>query len=576
MNRTNEPPQTAAVGLAQATPRMDVLSPASGTGPRPPDFSALLRMAETNVASSEAARNVRRALACFRAVAQAHGFAPLLTELAILNDELLHLALEAGETRIEIAALEETQALDERLQFVSVLASYLQFGTSDSLLRAWRQATAQVVDVDKRAIVGEMDAYQQAFIWDRISAQDVQQAPANAHGWDGEIVLGTVEDDQDSKGLVTVGLPMAYSLGAETIRHIQNRDPRTDEARKIAHHLIQRFLSAAKAELTAAQTALLSDSVLLIVPFARPWLFGDEVEDRPGGGVFMLCRVLPHALELHTRLRSVTQDINWFLFRAAVLEAQQQRYSTREIDLTQFSHMVSRHLRAAASQTFVALELAKAQKPQDAALLQALGTAEGTTRRLEQIGEIARKTVLIRSGREVPYQLTGEVQSPEQFRQLFTATVDAVMRDARTFGLREDWRRKRADDVTHHLEAHFPPGAQLVTDERYLNLVLYEIYRNALEHGGFDRDHKSIDSILHVEAGHLYVRVSNPMTAAGRKALAEMLRRRRLLLGLTQIELLAQAYGLPLPKFDVGEDAVSVTCVVGLLHRAGPARRALV
>jgi len=551
MALANDPPPTGDPRMAQATRRLDLLSPAGDTGrPRPPDFTALLKMADIGAVSSEAAHTVRESLACFRSVAQAHGFSALLTELAILNDELLHLALEPGEHGVEIASVDPSEELDDRLQFVSVLASYLQFGTNDCLLRAWRQATAQVVDVDQRAIVGEMDAYQQAFIWDRISAHDVACAPANEQGWDGEIALGTVEDDQDLSRFVTVGLPMAYSLGADTIQRIQKRDSRTDEARKIVHHLIARFLSAAKAELDETSIAALSNSVLFIVPFARPWLFGDEVEDRPGGGVFMLCSVEPHPFDLQARLRSVTQDINWFLFRAAVLEAQQQRYSTRETDLTQFSHMVSRHLRTATSQAFVAFTVAEQQPVKDVELLKALATVERTTQR-----------------REVPYRMTDPARPAPDFVKLFGSTVDKVLAEATQYGLREEWRRERSRNVTNHTELQLDMAVQVRTDVHYLDLLLYELYRNALEHGAFSDQHKRIDTVLFTQDDKILVRVSNPLDAASCVSLTELLRRRRLVLGLTQIELLARTYALDLPKFNVADDAVAVTCVVGLLHR---------
>lgn len=566
---------------AKVCSRADFLDGVDDRLSQPPDFMRILEAADRKSPSADSAEFVRRSLECFRLVADQQGLSPLLTELAIFDDELLQLSLEPRGSRIETSAGESSTSLPV-LQFVSVLASYSEFGQDDRLMRAWHRATARVVSEERRAIVGEMDTYRFAFIWHQVGPNDEAAArrepPSPDEGISIEMVC--VPDPQHASQSVTVGLPTSYSFGDETIKQIIERHrlrltklAPTDQPQRAAYKLIIHFLVAAAHELDESRTHALRNCLLLIVPFTRPWLYGrpdprdpDALGDKPGGGVFMLFAAPQcSSEELESKLRKVAVGVNWFLFRAAMLEAQYTRFSTRESDLSEFCHLIARPLRIAANDAHKAHTIARKKLAGDEKLLELLACAKQSTERLETVGKIARKAVLIRSARETPYQLDTLFE-----KDRLQAVIEHALRDAKSIGIRDEMRRAQAQNIDHVLSWQPDDAWMIRTTEHYLDMLLYEVFRNALEHGQFDTARNKIESIVFVDRSYMLMSTSNPLTNhRAQAAVRDMFRRKRLLLGLTQIELLARTHSVPLPQFEVVGDSVVVTYVLGSSYRNG-------
>jgi hypothetical protein len=582
--------------MAEGCLRNDFLCMPSGIELRVPDFTRLLDDAVISAGPAETvtpkrtredvARSASDDLEAFRLIASGYGFTPIMVELAIFNDELLQIAFDPTER----LAPTHTGGLPE-LKFLSVSASYEEFRESPTLLRAWHRASHLVVDQDKESTVGEKHTYDYAYLWDHLSSQEIKCASAD---------IGRFARQPEPTGIVIVdGLanvmpPISYPLGVEAIRrliehwgaaksgkarlaHPPNRAPQS-----IVHNLLSYFAAASFYEKSDPVQSILAKTVLLVVPFTRPWLFrmedpskqtDEEPTSRPGGGVFMLLKVDDDLMAtdnlLETSLRGLSSAIDYVVFQASMLEAQQQRFMTREVDLSLFGHTISAQLREAETDCSRAVVEAKEKLSGDSTVMKYMNNAYASVQRLERVSETARTAVLMRSGRAAPFSFSSPAVSFTDFQLDFSRRCHSAMVIARG-SINDPTRLRAIRDVTYEPIQWPQDGPWLVkTNSEYLSMLINELMRNALVHGNFN-DRRQIevkvkleDKYMHNDK-YIYLEMRNPiqLTPTERQNLDSMLSRKSLSLGITQIEILARTYRIPLPCFEALDTDFSVRCVV--------------
>jgi len=587
--------------MAEGCLRSDFLCMSAGTELRVPNFARLLDDAVISARSTEdaeivastrsredVARSALDDLEAFRSIAAGYGFTPIMVELAIFNDELLQIAMDPSDRVVS----NHSGGSSDLPEFLSVSASYEDFTENSALLRAWHRASRLVVERDKESTVGEKRTYDYAYLWDYLAPQEIKSASADARRFEGqqEPSAAFVID-----GLANVMPPVSYSLGTEAIRRIKedfsiakSRTARLDEVlkrepRRILHNLMTYFAAAAYYEKSDAVIFALAKTILLVVPFTRPWLF--RMEDpskhkeepptsRPGGGVFMILKVdeelMANKHSLEASLTRLSSALDYVVFQAGMLEAQQQRFMTRETDLSLFGHTISGQLRQATTDCSRAVFEASKSLGGDSRVMTYINSVYQSVLRLEQVSEIARTVVLMRSGRAAPTRFSSRAVFADFESEVVTCCRMALA-NARE-GISDPARKLAVQNVTYEPLQWPKEAPSLVkTDDKYLTMLINELMRNAVRHGDFD-DRQQIEFQFTCKDKYVHLEVRNPIRidAKTRQTLNNMLSRKSLSLGITQIEILARTYGLPLPCFSVLTKDFSVECVVAEKIMTGP------
>jgi hypothetical protein len=557
------------------------------------------------------ARQMALDLSCFRRLAKLVGFPPLLVELALIDDESLERSRHPKEGHVSewsdyTAALQpdETPQSDEHPEFVSVLAAYDEFAEDDRLLRAWHRATSRVVKEEGWSIVGTPESYQYVYLWDQVPkgvtqsrSTPPQQKPSNFV--ERSDFVSTNPGDREA--MARIGLPVFYFFGKVTTSDlIEDRHRPVDRPPRIARQLLAHLLDSTVEEFGDLEAQFLDGALLMIIPFTRPRFYGSpgldpehpqatqrstRRGDRPGGAVFLLCSIeearddysqslIPdQETELDRRVRRFAIAIWWLLFQSAMLEARQERDDTREADLAQYSHLIAKSLRQVTTHVANAISDAEGVSGIPTSVIDELNHAEVESKRLAAVGEIARAALLIKSGRAATQELS-LAATTTQFETIFYGLTSEVLNFVKSHGIQSAARRAQVRDINFVREPKSRLGTGTVrSNESYLRSLIGELVKNAVEYGGYTDANGSTFSIILEDvrrdnsSGYVRLRIANPIRDdAAKKALVEMFRRRRLHLGLSHLELLAQVFSLPFPRFAVEQDDAVVYCAVGIIE----------
>ena len=555
-----------------------------------PNFERILAWAESSDnPTPHRAKMTAEHLNCFRALAESLQLSPSLLELAIIDDDILQLYFDPPESRVKASFISPPT-------FVSVVIGYPSH--TDSLhsseltgqerrVQAWHRATTRIVNDCKSAIVGEWETYSYAYLWDSIPVETPRDRESTASI---EPRIFQVIDDLDSNSCLAVGLPRSFSFGDETIEQVRRRKGNPDRPREVTRALVQEFAAELGASTPAnGKTQVSQQGVLLIVPFTRPYMFDPRhpgmsgqlnLGERPGGALFLLCdRSQIADTELSHCLSTLARGCSWFLVRSAMLEAQSARYACRQEDVSQFTHMMSNPLIDVSHNLNLARDAADALRPVDTTLTERLRSAQATTTRLISIGELAKKVVLLRAGQEVPFSFDTPL-SLSAFRHLLETTINEALSNAkRSIELqRQDYYSRIADissTVDWKRSAEGFETALFYVDRDYLSMMVGELIKNAVRYGGFEGTSKLIRCTVSAEAEanaptDILLSVANPIKDARARAKLENISgKKRLYLGLTQLDLLATAFGVKRPGMthtpDIPGDLV-MTCVVATVN----------
>jgi hypothetical protein len=533
----------------------------------------------------------------FRHLAASLNLPLVLAELAIIDNESLERARNARNRQsVEILGFGDGQA--QQPEFVSVLAAFDEFATDELMMKAWDRAIGRVVGEECRAIVGTPETYNYAYIWyQRSFTEEALGGHAHHHhATDGEPNHRKIVTVVDSAGgPVQIGLPEFYPFGTlTTIETKSERSPNTP--RQVASKFLTYIHENATEEIRDERIQKLDNTILLIVPFTRPRLYqlegltdleaGENIlpqksGDQEGGGVFILCRdtfaeadeevrerLRSQNLEtLEDRVRKFAGMVMWLMHRSAILEAKLERDNTREEDLGQYFHLIAKSLRRIRTNVLGALAGAEDYDLPDN-IRKPLDNAKVVTERLEDVGDIARHALLLRSGRFSPLPLD-ETSNVSDFENLIKDEIERAVEFAKEHGIQDEDRRAEVKSVGFALEWDLNGLARIRTSRPYLSSLFDEVFKNALEHGGFTTALNKIKvRVFSRSAGentYVIVSVANPIRdEKARITLMEVFAKRRFYLGISQIEMLAQVFNLNPPHFTVQENEAVVYCFIGV------------
>ena len=600
--------------MAKGFLRKDLLGGLEESELFPPDFFQIFSLAEKvrkgDLDKTPNISSERQTLAdlmapdfeSFSQLAKSFALELSLVELAIIDNDSLERYDDArAQAATKIIGVKNH---DDQPKFVSAIAAFTDFKKNNRLLKAWDTATERVVTEMKRSIVGTPETYDYAYLWEVLSLSEsvAPELPLD-YGVDDEVLINrkTYMVESASGEKFRVGLPEFYPFGTQTSSETSKsgiqREPSRDLPLIILNRLLTYFHEVSVEELQDASIRKLDHAILIIVPFTRPRLYqSDDLTDskilgnvqhqksgdRAGGGVFILCRDLfdtdETSQELNSRLRE--QGLNeqearirrlavtmmWLMHRSAMLEARLERNNKREEDLGEYFHLIAKSLRRLRTNVYRAASSSEDYKlPEN--VQESLASAEVVTKRLEELGKIARQAVLLRSGRSSPLSLDTFLDTSE-LKQCVESEITEAMDFAKNQGIQDEGRRSEIAHVTSHLEWNVPSIERIRTSRLYLNSLFGELFKNALEHGGFNGSKLitiEVFSRTLDEKTYIVMSVSNPLRdpKAG-ETLREVFRKRHFYLGLSQIEMLAEVYNLNQPHFAVEGNEAVVYCFLGI------------
>jgi hypothetical protein len=161
------------------------------------------------------------------------------------------------------------------------------------------------------------------------------------------------------------------------------------------------------------------------------------------------------------------------------------------------------------------------------------------------------------------------------FREKITSLCASALESAYD-SIRDPRVAEAVAGVKHEIIWKPEHPVSVCSDDNYLTMLLDELLSNALLHGNFVKNQTIQTTVCSEADGYVWIDVTNPISLDEKQKLIDTLSRRRLLLGLTQIDLLARAYSLPPPKFHVSphKERFEVTCAlarVAVTHIGTPA-----
>ena len=546
------------------------------------------------------AKQMAEDFSCFRTVAKHAGFPPLLMELALIDDASLKRSQQPQDQQVSNIIRGQDLSSYEQPEFVSVLSAYDQFALDDRLLTAWDRATARVVKEDGQSIVGTPQSYDYVYMWDQLQRNQIQNLQTASKTGRCRNILHRQEFYSVSDGItasekIMIGLPKFYSFGQQTASELKQSSRPPHRPMEIAGRLLTHLLDCIVSEFHEDSKDALAQFerlILLIVPFTRPRFYASValVEEeqygvtesqqagaRPGGSLFILCQESNSKVidNLGHRIRDLALGIWWLMFQCAMFEARRERDHTRDEDLGQYGHMVAKPLRRIIWHTTQAQIQAEQEPKVPVSLKTELSLTELAAQRFEEFTKIARDALLIKSGRAAPRTFSDMLDAAGFEIDLRTHFIKAL-EFTKQLGIESPIRRAAVANIEFDWTFNLPPGSRVRTDTYYLESLIGEIVKNAVEYGGYgpQNGNNFVVKIFHQskQPSDTYViaQVANPtLDRRASEVLKNKFARGRFYLGLSQIELLAQTYGLPIPHFMVQGTNAIVNCVVGALvhHR---------
>jgi len=531
-----------------------------------PDFYAVLN-------GKSGADFIRNQLKAFFHVVEhtPHHWKSLLIELAIIDDE-------SWERWQALKPEERSHRFDLQPSFVSLIASYGEFGRDDRLLQAWHAAIERVVNAEGqsgRSMVGEDTMYESAFLdcpWQR------EQSLARDNTQDPSIRPAvTLLDGPDAVAAYRAD----YKFGLRTAAKYDSTTAETSDrdVLTIAEELMRAFASEAYRKFSGPSDARAVDalerSVLLAIPFRRPSIalrtgraidFRDNPierakrDDHAGGCLFLLIEL--DADPNRAEIEKLVLRLSHLLVRCSMLDVKSSREYKRLIELNQFMHsLATAHTQLEDSVRLIGDDIRRLQLS-DERILNRQEAACANVVRLRKLGEVARDAFLKRHLHEKPsvFQVKESLgRFCVRCEEIMTNSLESTARweSARSIG-----QPKPVPSLMFSCQVE-PPDAVVFYDNGYLTLLLAEVAKNAYRHGYFKDAPFSV--ILKTEEGHVELSASNRIAPHQTENLRRVLKESKFRLGLGHMVNLAFAWGVKEPYSEAPDGEYVLHCIVARL-----------
>lgn len=507
---------------------------------------------------------VRKNIECLAKVIRYSGGAPLLVELAVINDPRM------------TPYLDETASSKPNPFFVSDIICFGddEHGTDHLFLDAWHRAIQRLGDSKvhefPQMIVPHPDTYSQGYVVQDfgVTASEAFELFGNQESttdllkdWP-ECKTGLLTDnsnfltDSRSSACLTENRGCAFRKQYDFSLELKRTDlqiPIERLTRGFIFYVVQDIESrysdrkARSAKIKEILTAL-SSFRILIVPFRRPHATKPENEPiamaHPGGCLFVVFQnsIKPEMLEL------LSLRLSYVLSRAALAEA------FSDIDLReQRSKALSVVTHALGTRAVIirgTLAMLRSQLL-DSSISEidrrALGFAEQAASNIADIAKVARYFQKIKEGDMMPLILAASFNG--NIREEIKRRITAIWSESKELA-----QKPAAVDPDISFDGLTAHTNSIQTDDRYLLIVLSEIFANILQHGiDVEKNPPRIAfrTTQWSTAGVVWIHVENYVTRIvdELRILRSRMMRADGKIGMSVLEYAAAAWGLPEPRF---------------------------
>jgi hypothetical protein len=526
-------------------------------------------------------------LEAFRVVARQAGYLPILLELAVIDDRQME-ALVRG-----VLPSDPADATGPAASFVSAVASYLP---DQRLVQAWHRAIEAVLASRfGHSIVAWPPTYAHGVITEMSSAlEPVERSERESIGRSlnflkerldrldqrsVEDAIATISPDGDElEDSSSLGFayehryPFRFSEEACQLLGRPSRD--NDRATADAvHTLVTAFKDSVRSQdLSEDAARLLSYAGLLVVPFVRPtdvstteWLDPElahqaSPDDHPGGCLFAIVvpMTIPHS-EIECDV--LTQRLSSILMHSALREARLRASiaENRHLELATLKHAILHPCREVSGYLKLLSHTIQKHYPDDTSLTRQLAAVTGGVDRLKRTADLsvaAFKTRMDSSASRKSGSARSLAESLDSYRGLRDYLL-TLLRECAQFASwvgvttsatdRDQILASRIDLAAGiHIDHPQPesPSGELWTSKSYLEHVLSELLRNVFQRSKGTTP-ESFDVRLLPDRSERFVLLSitNPVEPNQSTAPSSVR------LGLHQLEVAADLYGLPRPSF---------------------------
>lgn len=516
-------------------------------------------------------------LEAFRAIATTAGYLPILLELAVIDDVQMEAAIEG--------VLSSEDDSTKPASFVSTVGCYVPHL---AIVDAWHASIGAVLTSEfKHSIV----AWPGTYSWGELSDPGEANAPLSTADAERlcaarkllEDQLATLEDagvSRESIEIVEATAPQSstssplgfayrhrygFSFSDAATKVLLGQSQGDHETAGAVQTLSYAFQEqVGQLDLPSEISALLSRSILVVVPFVRPTEVApldlllsrddktrnDPLESHPGGCLFAIL-VPPQVPEDLDARQVMTLRFSATLTRAALREARLRTSiaESHHLELATLEHAVLHPCEELSAYLSLLEWTIDEQRLQNSDIADQLAAVRGGVERLRRAADIGVSAFKGRVAGAPSRPLAEEAAGGEELSKELKRVLDECAQSAAWVGVttsspdRDQIIRQRVDIVTRTEVTYEAIPGPLSYSAEYLTHVFTELLRNI-----FRRWAPEGELSIHLQPaatrGFTQLVVSN--SAAPRQSTGSS----GLRLGLHQMEVAAMLYDLPTPVFD--------------------------